>query len=407
MDLSTLSAAAGHLSYCSNIHAGESWNEVLANLRNHIPTIKANLSPNQPFGIGLRLSADAANELAKPSAIADLREFLSEHDCYVFTLNGFPYGTFHGEVVKENVYLPDWKDSARLHYSNTLADAFAEFLPPHLTGSISTVPGAFKTSVCDEADVEQMTHYFVEQAAHLVDIERRTGKHIVLALEPEPCCYLETVEESIHYFNEHLFSKRSRKQLAERLDVTVDVAEDLLRTHLTLCLDLCHAAVEFESCNECIDALEKAGISIGKVQISAGLRLPNFSAKNKELLTPFIDEVYLHQVVEKHQNKINRYPDLPEALAALGDSEEEREWRIHFHVPIFMDSLGEFSSTQSFVLEALQRHAVKPISQHLEVETYTWDVLPAAYRTQTVNEAIVRELSWVIDALTDEKQQAA
>jgi len=349
MDLSARTAAFGHLSYCSNIHAGESWDEVLENLRAHIPAIKAKLSPDDSFGIGLRLSADAATELAKPSAIADLRDFLVEHDCYVFTINGFPYGTFHGEPVKESVYLPDWKDPARLDYSNTIADVFAQILPPQITGSISTVPGAFKASVQSTDDIAQMTHYFVEQAAYLVDIERRTGKHMVLAL--------------------------------------------------TLCLDLCHAAVEFENCDDCLDALDAAGIPIGKVQISAGLRIPNISSKNKSMLTPFIDQVYLHQVVEQYQDQLNRYPDLPDALEALGDSYEEREWRVHFHVPIFLDDLGEFSSTQFFIEQALKRHAVKPISQHLEVETYTWDVLPESYRAQSVDDAIVRELTWVIDAL--------
>lgn len=407
MDLSTHRAGTGHLTYCSNIHAGESWQEVLSNLRTHIPGIKAKLSPDAPFGIGLRLSAEAAATLSKPSSIADLRTFLNEHDCYIFTLNGFPYGTFHGEAVKENVYLPDWKDTSRLHYSNTLADAFAEFLPPNMTGSISTVPGAFKSSVANDEDIAQMTLHFVQQVAHLVELERKTGKHMVLALEPEPCCYLETIEESIEYFTQHLYAHDACEQLGRLVSVDTDVAEDLLRTHLTLCLDLCHAAVEFESCDDCIDALEHAGIAIGKVQISAGLRLPNFSAKNKTLLTPFIDEVYLHQVVEQHNGTLNRYPDLPEALAALGDSEESREWRVHFHVPIFLDDLGEFSSTQFFVQQALERHRRKPLSEHLEVETYTWDVLPAAYRTASVDDAIVRELDWVINTLGVQLAKAA
>lgn len=400
-------ASVGHLSYCSNIHPGESWDEVLDNLRTHIPPIKAQLAPDSPFGIGLRLSADAARDLARPSSIAELREFLSEHNCYVYTINGFPYGTVHGDVVKENIYLPDWKDSARLDYSNTLADVFAQILPPNLTGSISTVPGAFKTSVNDDADIEQMTHHFIEQCAYLVDIERRTGKHIVLALEPEPCCFLETIEESIEYFNQHLFGASACKMFSERANVTLDVAEDLLRTHLTLCLDLCHAAVEFESCNDCIDALDNAGITIGKVQISSGLRLPNISAKNKHMLDPFVDKVYLHQVVEQHNGSLNRYQDLPEALESLGDSEQDREWRVNFHVPIFLDDMRDLSSTRFFVEQALQRHAIKPISQHLEVETYTWDLLPDACRTQSLDDAIVRELSWVIESLRQQQRLAA
>jgi len=410
MDLSTLTYAKGHLSYCSNIHPGETWAEVLHNLQAHIPPIKAALSPHEPFGIGLRLSAIAIQELARPSALAELREFLVLNNCYVFTINGFPYGPFHGEAVKESVYLPDWKDQARLDYSNRIADVFAEFLPPQLTGSISTVPGAFKSSVRLSEDIDRMTHHYVEQVAHLVELERRTGKHMVLALEPEPCCFLETVAEAIDYFTQHLWAKSSCEQLAARLKVTSAVADDLLRTHLTLCLDLCHAAVEFESCNDCLDALERAGIAVGKVQISSGLRVAKMSAKNKHLLQPFVDDVYLHQVVENHKGKITRYVDLPEALAALGDSTEEREWRVHFHVPIFLTELGEmgeFSSTRFFIEEALQRHLLKPISDHLEVETYTWDVLPQALRTQNVDDAIVRELDWVLAEFGQVMQMAA
>lgn len=347
------------------------------------------------FGIGLRLSAAAVADLEQPSALATFKQLLAENQSYVFTINGFPYGPFHGTRVKEDVYLPDWTDPERLRYTNQLADVFAEFLPAGQTGSISTVPGAFKACVNSEDDIALMAHNMVSHCAHLVNLERERGISIVLALEPEPCCFLETIEESVEFFSNSLFGAASVQQLQTALDTTQAEAHSLLRKHLTLCLDLCHAAVEFEDADSCLSTLKDAGIKVGKLQISAGLRLNNVNPQSAELLRPFIDDVYLHQVVENHDGKINRYTDLPDAFSNLTDDNKPREWRVHFHVPIFLDDLGEFSSTQFFIREALALHKVQPISEHLEVETYTWNVLPDAYKDQTIDQAIARELNWV------------
>lgn len=353
------------------------------------------MNRDTPLGLGLRLSAAAADDLATPEAMAELQRILAQHNCYVFTINGFPYGPFHGTRVKEDVYLPDWKDRERLRYTNQLADQFCKLLPAGQTGSISTVPGAFKTNVNNVQDVAQMTSLYVEHCAHLVNLEKQTGKSIVLALEPEPCCFLETVEESIDFFTNHLYSRDSAEQLQKLLGEKDNNAPALLRKHLTLCLDLCHAAVEYENASDCIEALRTANIAIGKLQISAGLRLTDVTVERAEVLKPFIDPVYLHQVIERHGDEINRYPDLPEAFSQLTDDSVPREWRVHFHVPIFLDDLGEFSSTQFFIKDALSLHKQSSLSTHLEVETYTWDVLPAQYKGQPIADAIARELSWV------------
>ncbi|MEM7257355.1 MAG: metabolite traffic protein EboE [Pseudomonadota bacterium] len=384
-----------HLTYCSNIHKGESLPEVMANLRCHIPEIRAALKHHSAFGIGLRLSAQAASELAEETAMHELSQILQQQQAYIFTINGFPYGPFHGTRVKEDVYLPDWKDPERLRYTNQLADLLVELLPDGQTGSISTVPGAFKSCVNGEQDIQRMTDLLVSHCAHLVRLQRATGKLIVLALEPEPCCFLETIEESVEFFTRHLFSESAALSLGEAVNVDVADAQKLLRRHLTLCLDLCHAAVEFEHADQCFDRLQEAGIEIGKLQISAGLQLQNVTTASAELLKPFFDDVYLHQVVERQGEHINRYVDLPDAFAKLNDDQPPREWRVHFHVPVFLDNLGDFSSTQFFVRDALAHHKNKSLSQHLEVETYTWDVLPENYKKLSLNDAIAQELDWV------------
>ncbi len=386
-----------HLTYCSNIHPGESWAEVRAQVGEHLPRVKAQLSPDQPFGIGLRLSGAAAQSLSDPAAMEEFKSFLAGEDLYVFTLNGFPYGRFHGEPVKENVYLPDWRDEERLAYSNRLADLLAELLPGDaaLDGSISTVPGAFKAEVRTDADVAAMAENIVRHAAYLAALRDRTGRTVSLELEPEPCCYIETIEEAVGFFRDHLFSADAVASMARQTGLSGAAAEAALRRHLGVCLDLCHAAVEFEDPKQALAGLADAGIRIGKMQISAGLRFNRVDDATVELLRPFNDAVYLHQVVERNGAGLTRYVDLPQAFAARGEKDGDREWRVHFHVPIFLDDLGEFSTTQDFIRDMLARHRSAPVTRHLEVETYTWDVLPPEYRNVDVDAAIVRELRWV------------
>ena len=182
-----------HLVYCSNIHPGESWAEVYGNLTTYLPEIRDKLSWRGPLGIGLRLSAEAAETLARPGELSSFRRFLSSGPYYVATINGFPYGPFHGEPVKEQVYLPDWLDEERLLYTNRLPTILAE-LPGELetARSVSTVPGAFKECVRSDGEVREMAERMLRHVLFLSALEATTGRTVTLALEPEPMCYLET-----------------------------------------------------------------------------------------------------------------------------------------------------------------------------------------------------------------------
>jgi sugar phosphate isomerase/epimerase len=392
-----LPGESGHLTYCTNVHRGETWDEVWAVLRNEVLAVRKDVAPDQAFALGLRLSGVALEEASQPDALEQMKGYLAENNLYIPTLNAFPYGPFHGVRVKEDVYLPDWRDEERLRYTNASADYLAEILPEGMPGSVSTAPGAFKTNVASLETVAEMADRFIRHAAHLVELERRTGRSVALAVEPEPSCFLETTTEAIAFFKDYLFSRAAAERLLELTDVAPGEAESALRKHLGLCLDLCHAAVEYEEPAEVYAALRAAGLKVSKVQISAGLRLTTVGHNTRALLKPFDDGVYLHQVIEKRNGDITRYSDLGLAFAALdaASAPEDREWRVHYHIPLFLDDLGPFSSTQSFVREALALHLQDPISQHLEVETYTWGVLPARYRTTSLAPAIARELQWV------------
>jgi len=388
-----------HLTYCSNIHPGESWAEVRANIERYFPAVRDRVAPGEMFGIGLRLSARAARELGSGDALASFHEFMARNKLYVFTINGFPYGTFHGTRVKEEVYLPDWRDEERLRYTDELADLLVQLLPNGVEGSISTVPGAFKPAMRGDADVGKIADNMLRHVAKLVAIKRDSGQHIALAIEPEPHCFLETVDESVRFFQEHLFSADAAHRLGELTGLDRKAAAAALHEHIGLCLDLCHAAVEFEDPAGCIRDLQEAGIRVTKLQISAGLRLPELTLEAVTALKQFDDPVYLHQVVEEGPGGIKRYADLPEALATATGKADGREWRVHCHVPIFMDDLGAFSSTRSFISDVLGIHKLYPVSGHLEVETYTWNVLPEHLRAGGMEQAISRELNWVRAAL--------
>jgi hypothetical protein len=210
-----LPGESGHLTYCTNVHRGETWDEVWRVLQNDVLAVRRDVAPDQPFAIGLRLSGIALEEASKPYALEQMRGFLADNNLYVPTLNAFPYGPFHGTRVKEDVYLPDWRDEERLRYTNASADYLAEILPDGMQGSVSTAPGAFKTNVTTLETVADMADRFIRHAAHLIELERRTARSVALAVEPEPSCFLETTAEAIAFFEGHLFSRAAADRLAE------------------------------------------------------------------------------------------------------------------------------------------------------------------------------------------------
>ena len=396
-----------HLSYCSNIHPGETWSQIQHNLGAYLPGIRSRLAPEQPFGIGLRLSAQAAATLEQPDELARFREFLDTGRYYVFTINGFPYGVFHGARVKERVYLPDWRDPTRLEYTDRLARILAALLPdddPSMTGSVSTLPGAFKPTVRSDDDAREIGRQYLRHAATLRTLRERTGRTIGLAIEPEPRCMLETVDELVTFFETQLFDPALVGAVAAEAHVPLTV--DDVRRHLGVCYDTCHMAVAFETPLDAVRRLQAAGIAILKVQISSALRV-RFRTGDGEAaakLAPFAEDTYLHQVVERGPGGLTPYTDLPDALAVEARSMpvqpgEPREWRIHFHVPVFLETMRGFDTTQDHLVSVLELLKQQPFCSHLEVETYTWDVLPPEYRTEDTGAAVARELAWVLARL--------
>ena len=393
-----------HLGYCTNIHAGEKWDDVFAQLQKHVPLIKRRVSPDAAFGLGLRASMQSITDLQKPSTLARFRQWLQSENLYVFTVNGFPYGTFHGTQVKADVYRPDWSREERLNYTCAIADVLAQLGPPDNVGSISTVPGTFR-DWADAGTRLAIVNNLLRCVAHCMQLHQDTGVTIKVALEPEPACLLETVDDVIAFFKNELHTGTAANQLAVLAKCTDKQATVAIQTHLGICYDICHAAVEFEDPLSGIERMQSADIPIIKLQLSSALRLPVVDATSLAALQSFDEPVYLHQVVERSADKLTRFHDLPVAMQAHDMASQEtvadqhlladKEWRVHFHVPVFLKTLQSFGTTQSELSKVLEAHAQSPIAPHLEVETYTWDVLPEDYRDVSVDEAIARELNWV------------
>jgi sugar phosphate isomerase/epimerase len=355
------------ITYCTNIHPGESWQEIFAAVREYAPVVRQRIAPASIFPLGLRLSGRAAGEMTSRDA-ASFSSWCRDEGFKVTTINGFPYGTFHHAPVKENVYLPDWRFAERLDYTRKLADLLCGWLPEGATGSISTVPVGFRTSIGRD-DFPVARKNIRAALDHLERLAQDTGREILLAMEPEPGCYIETIPDVVETF--------------ARLALTPEQ-----RTRLAICFDCCHQALQFEDPARCLALLAANNIRIGHVQVSSALRLehPDIS-----LLADFRESCYLHQAVGRREDgTLVRYNDLGPAIAEAPGGVEE--WRVHFHVPVFLEKTGVSGSTRFFLQEILP---LFPAGTPMEVETYTWTVLPPELRTGTVTDSIVREIQWV------------
>lgn len=395
-----------HLTYCSNIHPGEEWSKVFANLKQYIPVLKGQLAPEQPFGIGLRLADVAARELLQKDTLTQFQSWLNDHNLYVFTLNGFPYGGFHQQVVKDRVYAPDWSKPERLDYTLRLIKILAQLLPEEMDGSISTVPLSYKPWFKGDPAVEKIVFniasiHLAQATAQMVRVCIETGKLLHLDLEPEPDGALENAAEVVDYFQRYLLPTGGA-YLAKELGIGRSLAEAHLLEHIRVCYDTCHFALEYEDPAYAFKLFQAAGIKVGKTQISAALqvKIPEGNEQRRQVverLRPFAESTYLHQVIERDADgKLHHYCDLETALPHL-EHTTGREWRIHFHVPIFIRDYQLLQSTQDDIITVLDLLQNNHACGHLEIETYTWDVLPEPMKMDLLA-SLQREYEWVMES---------
>src|ERR1043166_4972674 len=289
-----------HLAYCTNIHRGETWAQTLDSLKRYTTVVRQRVCPNQPYGIGLRLSNLAARELSERTTLVQFQGGLAENHCYVFTINGFPFGQFHSGRIKEEVYLPDWTSGERLSYTNLLFDLLAQLVPAGIEGSVSTLPCGFKQLVSTADELRVIRGNLWRCIEHIARVSAQTGRKLHLGLEPEQICLLETTGEVAQFFDRMRAEHRNDPRRTEHLGINLDTG---------------HLPVEFEEPRNAIPFLQQHRIKLSKFHLSSALTLrPTREAR--QALAAFADDVYLHQVIVRHADGSRVvYLDLDDALA--------------------------------------------------------------------------------------------
>ncbi len=392
----------GQLTYCSNIHSGESWKEHFLSLQNSVPEIKSSISSLSAMGLGLRLSNQASVDLLEKTNIDNFKIWLDNNGIYIFTINGFPYGNFHDVVVKDNVHFPDWTSLERKDYTIRLFYLLSELIPKHIyEGGISTSPLSYRfwwnTPYLLESAIKKSTENILLVLDVLIELFEKTGKTFHLDIEPEPDGIIENSNEFIDWYNNFLIPMGTEH--LKNKNFSDEEAIIAIKRHIQLCYDVCHFAIGFETPNVVIEKLYKEGIKVGKIQISAALKINfenDFEAKLSEI-KKYEEPTYLHQVVVQNKDRtFQKFQDLDQAIK--GFNENVSSWRVHFHVPIFLDQYGKLESTQSDIIETIKLQKQQLFTNHLEIETYTWGVLPNEFK-DTLNNSIIRELNWVKNLL--------
>lgn len=358
-------------------------------LRTHVLAVRDRLRENgklgadEAFAIGLRLSAVAAAELLDGEHLENFRAWLEETNTYVFTINGFPYGSFHGTRVKEKVFQPDWTTRERLDYTKNLFRILAKIARKDTGASVSTLPGSHKTFHADEAPIRAN---LIELAGWLEELAQETGIDFHLGLEPEPLGHFENTAETIDFF---------RRLHEEAPDSNV------LRKRIGLNYDACHFALEYDDALASLDSLAVERIRISKIHLSSALALDPRDKKALEAIRPFDEPVYFHQsMLESEDGTVTRFPDLPDLFAAIKsggtDPADFREMRVHFHIPLDAEPAAPLRSTSDQTREVLAWRRENPdLCAHYEIETYTWGVLPDGLQ-RPVEEQIAGEYEWVL-----------
>ena len=377
------------IGYCGNVHPGRTIEEVKQNLTAHTLDVKSQVRPNQEMGVGLWLSATAARELDNRQSLLEFRDWLAERNLLPYTLNGFPYGDFHQEVVKLDVYKPTWADPDRLDYTVRLAEILNVILPADQHGTISTMPLGWPVtnnkSVIEDEQFWKSCARNLKQCAQALDrLEQQTGRNIFVCIEPEPGCILDTWDDVVGFFDQHLLD---------------DQDAEMIRRHIGVCHDVCHSAVMFEKQATAVSEYQKAGIKIGKVQVSSAVAVdfetgsPEENQAKLGQLSGFAEPRYLHQTSVRNGDQTQFYQDL--SIALESNPEPRGDWRVHFHVPIFSETLGLIGTSQADIVQCVE--AIKQSGEampHFEVETYAWNVLPEALKEASLADGIAKEVAW-------------
>lgn len=376
------------IAYCSNVHAGADLQQTKQNLAEHALGVKDSFRPEGSMGIGLWLSANTASELvdeSNKSLLERFQGFLRDNEFDPFTFNGFPYGNFHQQIVKKSVYLPTWYETDRLTYTKQLVDLITT-----LSGSnelsISTLPIGWGEPTPSAESLNTAAANLREIAEYCAKAESETGKLVHICIEPEPGCYIQYGRDLVSFYESYLLREGNEEQI---------------RRHIRICHDVCHAVVMCEDQCELLDVYRKAGILVGKVQVSSAVVVdfdslePSLHPEAVAQIREFAEDRYMHQTtIQDASGAVRYFDDLPIALKESDRDHNSGVWRIHFHVPIYLQQFGLLSGSRNSIESLLRGCRKYSDVSHFEVETYAWNVLPEHLQHDSLAEGIAKELQW-------------
>jgi hypothetical protein len=346
------------LGYALNVFPYETIDELWDCLRSDILKIKERVFPDEIFPVELRFSERIVNELQQDcERVAKLKYFLDTHDLAPVTVNAFVMPAFHGQPIKERVFLPAWHESdRRLRFTNACVDLLVNLAPVDANLISVSVPfGALKP-----VRMDAVAPNILKAGEHAA----RQG--CVIALEPEPGLCVETTAEAIEFFQRF---------------VPIE-----LRQHLAVNFDLAHQLVQFEDLSQSVRQLRDAGIMIAKIHISN-------AAEMTELRPFYADSIYLHQVcgADTAGNRVYFSLDWPKTPSPAGVA----RYRVHYHLPVCPSEVpSTLPEVEAFLANLPSFHSSIP----LIIETYTWPEQPGE-RDRLV-ENICREIDWVRERIS-------
>jgi sugar phosphate isomerase/epimerase len=373
------------LSYCTNVHPGRTVAEIEQGLDRY--TVNVAVRFGAPLAAGLWLAEPVVKELLRSDTVCRrFGEGLAGRGLTCHTLNAFPFGDFHSPRVKEHVYRPSWAERRRLEFTVSAARILAQLLPAGAEGSISTLPLGFPGIDSFPDFHRECVENLIDAALSLHRLEQESGRTIRLAIEPEPCCWLDETPTAIEFFKNRLWPRAEERGSLEAV-----------RKHVGLCVDVCHQAVAFEDMGQSISEIERAGVRINKIHITCAIELehPATNLEGRRALARYVEPRYLHQTKARlADGRVLAVLDLDRALALDASPEflNAERWRVHFHVPVDAERLGPLKTTRNDLRTALAAVKSLTYAPHLEVETYTWEVLPDRPAVDLVD-GLTRELT--------------
>jgi Xylose isomerase-like TIM barrel len=386
------------IGYSSNLHAAETIDELEQVLRTFTANVRERVGWNQ-IGLDLRLGSTAIRAMTNDRAeLARVRRALDAAGASAHTLNAFPLRPFQASVVKANAYHPDWTTDERLNDTVALIDVALTLSDSPLI-TISTVPGSYRPFGPAANDHARIARALGQWAAHAVRAEQRCGRRVVLCLEPEPWCLLETSHDVVAFWHGAL-AEHGVAAAADILDRDITAGERAIKHHLAICFDTCHFSLAFEDQLQAVTRLQNAGIAIAKCQFSAApeVRQPLDDNAGLSALRALAEPRFMHQTAAySAAGSLSKVQDLDQLDLCLARLPNATAVRSHFHLPVFRPAQPHGLSTTIEDSHKGLSACLAAGCTHIAVETYTWSILAA--QEQDVLNGTVRELLYTQQAV--------